>query len=300
MIIGIDHGYGFIKTKNTIFASGVAKMTTQPPISSGVLSYNGSYYQVGVSPDGIAADKTENEDYFVLTLAAIAEEMRRYGMLTCDVTLAVGLPLTRYGIEKDKFVAYLRKDGPVEFMYEDKSYSVSIDSNILVYPQGYSAIIGKLPSIKGTSFLVDIGTGTTEILPIAGDHRIDLKRAFTVQWGISDCIARINEAISREFQTVLSTDQILDVMLARDIVIPERVRNVVTSELSAFCADTFSMLRQKKVTYEITQTFILGGGAGLLKRYSEKKPEMVTYITDIRANAIGYEALARARAEKNK
>lgn len=38
----------------------------------------------------------------------------------------------------------------------------------------------------------------------------------------------------------------------------------------------------------------MGGGAGLINRYSENQPEMITFIDDIRANAAGYELLANS------
>ena len=42
----------------------------------------------------------------------------------------------------------------------------------------------------------------------------------------------------------------------------------------------------------------MGGGAGLLNRYADEQPEMVKYITDIKANVIGYELLAKASEKK--
>ena len=83
MIIGIDHGYGFTKTSNSIFASGVAKFKEQPPVTANIVQYNNMYYQIGVAPDGLTTDKTANEDYYILTLAAIAEELKR-----CNISLA--------------------------------------------------------------------------------------------------------------------------------------------------------------------------------------------------------------------
>ena len=62
MIIGIDHGYGFTKTSNSIFASGVAKFKEQPPVTANIVQYNNMYYQIGVAPDGLTTDKTANED----------------------------------------------------------------------------------------------------------------------------------------------------------------------------------------------------------------------------------------------
>lgn len=200
MIIGIDHGYGFTKTSNSIFASGVAKFKEQPPVTANIVHYGGMYYQVGVAPDGLTTDKTANEDYYILTLAAIAEELKRCNIVSAHIVLAVGIPLTRYGAEKEDLIHYLNKNETVSFGYEDKLYEIKIDPQIYVYPQGYAAIAPQLNTVKGTCFLADIGTGTTEILPISGDHKIDLKRAYTMQWGVANCISMINEEMSREYQ----------------------------------------------------------------------------------------------------
>ena len=53
------------------------------------------------------------------------------------------------------------------------------------------------------------------------------------------------------------------------------------------------------INYEFTQTFFVGGGAYLLRNYAtnlDSNSPCVEFITDIRANAIGYEALANAEA----
>lgn len=298
MIIGIDHGYGFTKTSNSIFASGVAKFKEQPPVTANIVQYNNMYYQIGVAPDGLTTDKTANEDYYILTLAAIAEELKRCNIVSAHIILAVGIPLTRYGAEKEDFINYLSRNDTVSFGYEDKQYTIRIDPQIYVYPQGYAAIAPQLNTIKGTCYLADIGTGTTEILPISGDHKIDLKRAYTIQWGVSNCISMINEEMSREYQCELSTDQIIDIMLDRDIVIAEPVKKLVVEQIREWCAATFVLFHTKKVNYEITQTFCFGGGSGLLKRFSDEQPDMITYIDDIKANAKGYELLTKAIISK--
>lgn len=298
MIIGIDHGNGFIKTKNNVFAAGVAKFNNQTPIMTDVVLYNCAYYQTGVAPEGLPTDKTASDDYYVLTLAAIAQEMRKYGIVSSDVTLATGLPFTRYGAEKEAFIKYLSQNRHVEFKYEDKQYSININQNIYVFPQGYAAIAPRLAHIKGSCFLIDIGTGTTEILPISGDGRIDLKRAYTLQWGINNCFTMINESISQEYQTELSQDQIIDIMLDRESVIASRIKELVITQIRRWCEETFKQLHSRKVNYDITQSFFMGGGAGLIKRYSLVQPELITYIDDIRANAVGYEVLAKALEKK--
>ena len=64
MIIGIDHGYGYIKTCHSVFASGVAAFDAEPAFSKRLVELDGRFYQVGCQPDGLAADKTATEDYY--------------------------------------------------------------------------------------------------------------------------------------------------------------------------------------------------------------------------------------------
>lgn len=47
ILIGIDHGYGNMKTRHTVFKSGVKCYSSEPPIASEVLAYDGKYYVIG-------------------------------------------------------------------------------------------------------------------------------------------------------------------------------------------------------------------------------------------------------------
>ena len=76
-IIGVDHGYGNIKTANHCYPAGVISSDTEPPIPQDLLVYNGRYYLIGAGHKEFIADKFEDEDYYVLTLAAIAYELKR-------------------------------------------------------------------------------------------------------------------------------------------------------------------------------------------------------------------------------
>ena len=61
--------------------------------------------------------KTSNDNYYLLTMAAIAQEIRyRRGERKTDVVLAAGLPLASFGREKKGFREYLfRKEQPLRF-----------------------------------------------------------------------------------------------------------------------------------------------------------------------------------------
>ena len=72
-LIGIDHGYGNMKTTNCCFPTGVVKSDTEPTFVSDLLVWNGTYYSIGVGHKEFKADKFNDEDYYVLTLARLHE-----------------------------------------------------------------------------------------------------------------------------------------------------------------------------------------------------------------------------------
>lgn len=100
MIIGIDHGYYAIKTKQVCFPTGLMRYTYEPYTMQNVLQYGGAYYVCGTGRQTLVKDKTANDNYYLLTLAALAQEIRkRKGGRTAKVVLAAGLPLTGFGRE---------------------------------------------------------------------------------------------------------------------------------------------------------------------------------------------------------
>ena len=62
MVIGIDHGYGNMKTATRCFPSGVARYDKEPIFQNNLLFYNGMYYQIGEEHKEFCAEKTQDED----------------------------------------------------------------------------------------------------------------------------------------------------------------------------------------------------------------------------------------------
>ena len=97
-VIGVDHGYAAMKTVHGSFPSGLVAYEHEPYTQKNVLEYGGTYYVVGSGRQPLQKDKTRTEDYYLLTLAAIARELDcRNAERTCSVILAAGLPLTSFG-----------------------------------------------------------------------------------------------------------------------------------------------------------------------------------------------------------
>lgn len=106
-IIGIDQGYGNMKTANTIFPTAITAYDTAPMFKGDVLEYGGRFYRVGEGHKGFVADKSEDGDFYLLTLAAIAKELEQYRLFTANLCLAVGLPLSWVGSQRESFRQYL-------------------------------------------------------------------------------------------------------------------------------------------------------------------------------------------------
>ena len=102
-VIGIDHGYGNMKTANCCFPTGVLKSDKEPIFINDLLVWNGRYYSIGAGHKEFTADKFEDEDYYVLTLAAIARELKRERIAEAKVFIAAGLPLTCVSEQKESF-----------------------------------------------------------------------------------------------------------------------------------------------------------------------------------------------------
>lgn len=92
-VIGIDHGWSNMKTATQIFTTGVKEITTEPAFYDDVVELDGKYYKVGGKRLEVRDTKVENDNFYLLTLAAVAKELNRRGMKNADVLLSVGLPL---------------------------------------------------------------------------------------------------------------------------------------------------------------------------------------------------------------
>ena len=75
IMIGVDHGYAAMKTAHCTFPTGLVEYEHEPYTPKGVLEYGGKFYVVGSGRQPLQKDKTQTEDYYLLTLAAIAMEM---------------------------------------------------------------------------------------------------------------------------------------------------------------------------------------------------------------------------------
>ncbi len=62
IIIGIDHGYGNIKTANMVTPTGITRLDSKPTFSRNTLYYEGEYYLIGEGHKEYLPDKWNDND----------------------------------------------------------------------------------------------------------------------------------------------------------------------------------------------------------------------------------------------
>ena len=79
VIVGVDLGFQFVKTRNYVFENGCKAMKVEPSVADRTMRISGRYYKVGEGRSGLSEDMTEGEEGRLLIYASIAKEMRRQG-----------------------------------------------------------------------------------------------------------------------------------------------------------------------------------------------------------------------------
>lgn len=292
--IGVDHGYAAMKTAHCSFPSGLAEYEHEPYTQKNVLCYDGKYYVVGSGRQPLQKDKTADENYYLLTLAAIAKEIAyRNAPTTTPVILAAGLPLTSFGREKKSFRTYLLREGKlVSFLYEGISYEISVQ-DVKLFPQGYAAILQHSDLLNEPSvILADIGGWTVDIMRL--DNRIpNASSCRSLELGMIRCLDEIAEQVRRSLNLSLTSVQIENVLRGSPDSMDDRVKAIIQREAGLYARRILSAIAEAGLDCRAMPVVFLGGGAGLMKRYLPQGSVLRPVILDDdKLNAQAYERLA--------
>ena len=290
IIIGIDHGYGNIKTAHTCFPTGVTAHDKEPTFKNDLLIYEGGYYTIGEGHKEFAAEKMMDGDYYLLTLAAIGRELRIRHVTSARVHIAAGLPLTWVSEQKDAFRAYLLQNDSVDFTFRGADYHVEF-AGADIFPQGFAAIAGNLGQFRGTNMLCDIGNGTMNILRTL-DSNVDLRQMFTEKFGVQQCVLAVQEALMREHHAELEEQMIHNFLRYGTVGIDEELEKTMKLTASDYAKKVFRKLREHGYDPRIMKLYVVGGGGCLLKNFFPIAPDKIIINSDICATAKGYEYMA--------
>ena len=296
-IIGIDSGYGNIKTANCCFPASVAVYDTEPVFKDNLLVYDGRYYLIGEGHKEFLADKTKDIDYYVLALAGIARELNIRKITSGKVHIAAGLPLTWVSGQRNEFKDYLMQNREVEFTFRGTQYQVEI-IGADVFPQGFAAVADRLSEFKGVNMLCDIGNGTMNIMFI-NDKKPIPGNMFTEKYGTHQCLLAVRENVMRIHHTTVDEAIINRVFRFGTADIKEDYLKTITDTATDYVEGIFQRLREHEYNPELMRLYVLGGGSCLIRNFGVYDASRVTINDDICATAKGYEYLAYVNLLKN-
>ena len=146
IIFGIDHGNGNMKGSNVDFPCGLVRYTSEPGrfMNEDILEYKGTYYTLSETRMPFKSDKTVDEDYFILTLFALALEAKSRSITLSgkDIVLGVGLPPADFGQQAQGFKRYFMEHAKhgISFKFNGKAVNCYL-KDTFVSPQNFAAVI---------------------------------------------------------------------------------------------------------------------------------------------------------------
>ena len=289
-IIGIDHGYGNMKTASTCFPTGLIAYEKEPTFKQNLLIYEGRYYTVGTGHKAFHGNKILDEDYYVLTLAAMARELSTQKLTTATVYLAAGLPLSWVSGQTAAFKDYLLRNKTVDFIFRGADYHIRL-AGAAVFPQGFAAVADKLVTLTGVNLLCDIGNGTMNVLKIV-DGQPDPRQMFTEKYGTNQCAIAVRENLMRRFHAAVDDSIINQVFRTGTADIAPEYLTVITDTAREYTSGIFRLLRDHEYDPNLMRLHVVGGGGCLVKHFGEYDHDRVPILDDICATARGYEYMA--------
>ena len=169
MIVSVDLGNKNIKTPELLFLTGLDSYDSNPSTTffrNDCIQYEGKYYTVGSHRIEYTRYKHTDDRFFILTLMAIAKEIKRRGLKgdNYEVELLLSLPPAHYRTQHENLKNYMMMKGQhVNFMFNDNPMSVTF-KDVIVFIQGHAALYTRSNLTKEEPLIMlhDIGGFTSE------------------------------------------------------------------------------------------------------------------------------------------
>ena len=305
-IIGVDAGYGNMKTARTIYPTGLVAMDTKPFFDGDILEYNGTWYRIGEGHKAYNPDKTADEDFYILTLASIAAELSTEQITEANVHLALGLPTTWTGRQREDYRRYMMRNPDVRFTFNDVLYSIHL-TDCIVFPQGYAALVPLMDSDKryndfrqfaGTVMMADIGNGTMNIMRLVNGKPND-QHCWTEVLGVNQCVLTARKQMMDKYGIDMTESVIEQFLRTGTANLARELLDNLTDTVRGYVTGLFDALRVHGYDARLMKLFVMGGGGCLVKHFGKYDPSAVVFVDDLHASAKGYEYMAQGVIWRN-
>ena len=305
-IIGVDAGYGNMKTARTIYPTGLVAMDTKPFFDGDILEYNGTWYRIGEGHKAYNPDKTADEDFYILTLASIAAELSTEQITEANVYLALGLPTTWTGRQREEYRRYMMRNPDVRFTFNDVLYSIHL-TDCIVFPQGYAALVPLMDNDKrfnefrqftGTVMMADIGNGTMNIMRLVNGKPND-QHCWTEVLGVNQCVLTARKQMMDKYGIDMPESVIEQFLRTGTANLARALLDNLTDIVRGYVTGLFDALRVHGYDARLMKLFVMGGGGCLVKNFGKYNPGAVIFVDDLHASAKGYEYMAQGVIWRN-
>ena len=305
-IIGVDAGYGNMKTARTIYPTGLVAMDTKPFFDGDILEYNGTWYRIGEGHKAYNPDKTADEDFYILTLASIAAELSTEQITEANVYLALGLPTTWTGRQREEYRRYMMRTPDVRFTFNDVLYSIHL-TDCIVFPQGYAALVPLMDNDKrfnefrqftGTVMMADIGNGTMNIMRLVNGKPND-QHCWTEVLGVNQCMLTARKQMMDKYGIDTPESVIEQFLRTGTANLARELLNNLSDIVRGYVTGLFDALRVHGYDARLMKLFVMGGGGCLVKNFGKYDPGAVVFVDDLHASAKGYEYMAQGVIWRN-
>ena len=305
-IIGVDAGYGNMKTARTIYPTGLVAMDTKPFFDGDILEYNGTWHRIGEGHKAYNPDKTADEDFYILTLASIAAELSTEQITEANVHLALSLPTTWTGRQREDYRRYMMRNPDVRFTFNDVLYSIHL-TDCIVFPQGYAALVPLMDSDKrfnefrqftGTVMMADIGNGTMNIMRLVNGKPND-QHCWTEVLGVNQCVLTARKQMMDKYGIDMTESVIEQFLRTGTANLARELLDNLTDTVRGYVTGLFDALRVHGYDARLMKLFVMGGGGCLVKHFGKYDPSAVVFVDDLHASAKGYEYMAQGVIWRN-
>ena len=303
-LLGIDHGNRNIKTANFVFTSGYTVSKLKPTFAqTDTIYYNGKYYTISGEAFPFILDKTETENYFILTLFGIAKELDAKGMPSgkYELKLGVGLPPRHLAALRDKFGKYFKERGTLSIQYKNRVYEIMI-KDALVFPQCFSAVAAfeekarRIINDYDFCLLIDIGGYTVDIVEMRDGKPLPDK-CLSLELGVNKMVDDIASNILNDYTYQISPTMIENILKqsGKKTTLPDEVVREIRKQADEWISKILNKIREHGYDTRIIPAIFLGGGVSVFGNAIDNSSLLGVHekVENICINALGYEKAYR-------
>ena len=301
VLIGIDNGNKFTKTFNELFLEETSvKLIADDYTAFGktIIKFEENLYIIGEGRSAVKINKFKDQDTFLITIAAIANELYHKDVdENVDIILGVGLPLMSYGKYKLLMKEYFLKDD-IEVEYKNRKFNFDI-TKVYVYPQGIAAFMTVYNRYKDYEIcnVVDLGGYTLDTFVTGKNGMPELSTLKSYSIGVITLFEDIKDLLRNDI--AITDIQIEKIIKNEDtFILDDKCIHIINNKVELYVKELINKLKESGMELK-NPTIFIGGGFNLLESYIRKSNEF-NYVEflDIYANAKGYYMLMSEQINK--